>query len=151
MAFEIISFASLLFAGVLAGEEFIIRYGVRDPLGGVEARAQIRLRQALVRNMRVKVPTVFGLAFLSGAAATVGSSGGLVLSLRCAGMLALLTFIFITLTGTVPINKALLAWDADTPPETWSHSVARWERLDTARAWAAISAFTLFSAAAVLR
>ncbi|MGF7181840.1 anthrone oxygenase family protein [Tunturiibacter psychrotolerans] len=70
---------------------------------------------------------------------------------RCAGLFALLVFISITLGGTVPINQAALTWNAAEPPEGWQAMINRWERLDTARTWAAIAAFLFFLAAAALR
>jgi hypothetical protein len=61
----------------------------------------------------------------------------------------LLAFISITLGGTVPINQAILTWDVAAPPKDWQTLVKRWERLDTARTWGAVSAFCLFLAAVV--
>jgi len=44
-----------------------------------------------------------------------------------------------------------LAGVATAPPEGWRSMINRWERLDTARTWAAIAAFSLFLADLVLR
>jgi uncharacterized membrane protein len=148
---DCLEFLNLLFAGLLAGEEFVIRFGVRGPLAGLEPRTQIALRQALIRKLRVLVPTIFFLALLSGAAMTALGGGGLAFVLRCAGVLALLTFIGVTLGGTVPINKAALDWDPAAPPPQWRALVARWEMLDTVRTWAALAGFALFLAAALIR
>jgi len=142
---------NLLFAGLLAGEEFVIRFGVRGPLAALEPGTQIALRQALILKLRVLVPTIFFLALLSGAAATALGERGWGFDLRCVGMLALLVFIGVTLGGTVPINKAALDWNPDAPPPQWRALVTRWETLDTVRTWAALAAFALFLAAAVWR
>jgi uncharacterized membrane protein len=128
----------------LAGEEFVIRYGVRAPIASLDVRAHIEVRQALIRTLRVLVPAVFGVALLSGAAVTIIAGVDRGFGLRCAGLLALLAFIGITLSGTVPINQAVLTWEPAAPPENWRALVARWERLDTARCWAALLAFALF-------
>jgi uncharacterized membrane protein len=146
MLVEVLRFVNLLCAGILAGEEFVICFGVRGPVAGLDPQPAIQLRQSLIRKLRVLVPTVFGLAFLSGIAATLlkGLSPGL--GLRCAGLLALVAFISITLTGTVPINQAALTWDAAAPPEGWRATIRKWERLDTLRTWAAIAAFSFFLA-----
>jgi uncharacterized membrane protein len=149
MLVSIVEFLNVLCAGVLAGEEFVIRYGVRAPVASLEERPHLLLRQALIRTLRIVVPAVFGLTILFGIAATVLGGPGLGLGLRCAGLLALLAFISITLGGTVPINQAILTWDVAAPPKDWQMLVKRWERLDTARTWAAISAFCLFLAAVV--
>jgi hypothetical protein len=63
----------------------------------------------------------------------------------------LVAFIGITLTGTVPINAAILEWAATAPPANWRALVRRWEQLDTARSWAAIAAFALFLTALALQ
>ena len=149
MLVHVLEFMNVLSAGVLAGEEFVIRYGVRAPVASLDQRPHLLLRQALIRSLRILVPAVFGLTILSGIAATILGGLGLGLELRCAGLLALLVFFSITLGGTVPINQAILTWDVAAPPNDWQTLVRRWERLDTARTWAAISAFCLFLAAVV--
>jgi uncharacterized membrane protein len=151
MLVNVLEFMNVLCAGVLAGEEFVIRYGVRAPVASLDERAHLQLRQALIRTLRLLVPAVFGLTILSGIAVTVLGGPGLGLGLRCAGLLALVAFISVTLGGTVPINQAILTWDAAAPPKDWQTLVRRWERLDRARTWAAISAFCLFLAAVVAR
>jgi len=141
--------ATLLFSGLLAGEEVVIRYGVRDAIRVLEPAPQIRLRQALIRRLRILVPAIFFLALVSAAASFLLSAAAAEKSWRLAGLFALLVFITITLAGTVPINKAALSWKPDAPPDDWRMQIARWERLDTARAWAAVSAFVLFLASSV--
>jgi uncharacterized membrane protein len=142
---------NLFCTGVLAGEEFVIRFGVRAPVASLDEGPQIQLRQALIRRLRVLVPAVFALAALSGIVVAV-LDGGLDLrsGFRCAGLLALLGFILITLMGTVPINQATLTWEPAAPPQNWRALVGRWEKLDTARTWAAIAAFGLFLTAMAL-
>ncbi len=150
MLAALLGFANLLGAGILAGEEFIIRYGVRGPLAALEPRPQIELRQALIRRMRIVVPAVFVFTVLSGAASAYFDSRISIQSaIRFAALLALAAFIAITLMGTVPINKATLNWNPVAPPPDWRDRIARWERLDTARTWAALAAFGLFLAAAL--
>jgi uncharacterized membrane protein len=49
----------------------------------------------------------------------------------------------VTLGGTVPINAAVLDWDASAPPADWRARVDRWEQLNTVRTWAAVIAFAV--------
>jgi uncharacterized membrane protein len=140
---------NLLFAGLFAGEELTIRFGVRGSVAKLDPLPQIRLRQSLILTLRVLVPALFGLTLLSGAAVAALGGGGLRMNLRCAGVAALLGFIGVTLGGTVPINKAALTWNAAAPPPEWRGLVARWEQLDTVRTWAAVAAFALFLAASL--
>jgi uncharacterized membrane protein len=151
MRIEVLSFVNLLCAGLLAGEEFVVRYGIRGPVASIDPQPQIQLRQALIRRLRVLVPAIFGMALISGIAVTLleGLRSGLVF--RCAGLIALIVFISITLAGTVPINQATLTWKAAEPPEGWRAMINRWERLDTARTWAAVAAFGFFLVAAAPR
>ncbi|MEI9993277.1 MAG: anthrone oxygenase family protein [Rhizomicrobium sp.] len=149
MPAEILGFASVFFAGLLAGEEFVIRFGVRGPLAALDDAAHIRLRQALIRTLRILVPAIFALTFLAtGAAIALGGAAfDLAFALRCAGQLALLAFMVITLAGTVPINQAVLVWNPSAPPEGWRGAIRRWEKLDTVRTLLALGAFGLLAAA----
>jgi len=146
-----LGFIHLFWVGLLAGEEFTIRYGVRSSVASLADQPHIQLRQALIRRLRILVPAVFALALLFGIAVTLlfGFDHGF--GFRCAGLLALLTFITVTLTGTVPINQAALTWDPAAPPQNWATLLKRWEQLDTARCWAAMAAFALFLAAMALQ
>ncbi len=68
---EFLGFTNLLCAGMLAGEEFNIRYGVRAPVASLGPQPEIQLRQALIRRLRVLVSAIFGLAFFSGISVTL--------------------------------------------------------------------------------
>ncbi|MFD0258861.1 anthrone oxygenase family protein [Kitasatospora indigofera] len=138
---------NLFCAGLLAGIEFVVRFGVRGALNVPDAYDQIRLRQALVRRLRVLVPAVYGPALLSTVAVTAGGRGEPGFALRCSALAALLGFTAVTFAGTVPVNKALLEWPPGAPPLDWRGRIRRWERLDTVRALAAVTAFALLLAA----
>ena len=140
---DIAGIASVLFAGLLAGEEFVIRYGVRGPLASLNDQPHILLRQALIRPLRVLVPSIYVGTLISAAAATALDGIGSGLALRCSGLAALLVWIAVTLGGTVPINAAVLDWNATAPPADWRAQIERWEHLDTVRTWAAVIAFAL--------
>jgi uncharacterized membrane protein len=140
----IIGFVNLFFVGILAGEEFTIRYGVRGPLARLEVQPHIQLRQALILRLRVLVPIIFGLAILSGLAVNLLNGFDAAFGFRCAGLLVLVSFILITLFGTMPINAAALTWQPAAPPSNWRSQVSKWEQLDNLRCWAALIAFGLF-------
>jgi uncharacterized membrane protein len=140
----VIGFLNLFFVGILAGEEFTILSGVRRPLARLEDSSHIRFRQALIYRLRILVPAIFGLAICSGIAATILNGFDSGFGFRCAGLLALLAFIMITLFGTVPINAAALDWHPGAPPANWRTLIRRWELLDNVRCGAAVLAFALF-------
>jgi len=147
---DLLGFINLFGAGMLAGEEFVIRCGVRVPLASLDDQPHIRLRQALIRTLRVLVPAIYLPTVLTAVAVTIldGADNGL--AFRCAAILALLAWIAITLGGTVPINAAALDWDPSAPPGDWQAQVDRWERLNSVRAWLAVAAFALMLAGTAL-
>ena len=136
---------NLFFAGLLAGIEFIVRFGVRHPIGVLAPGPQIRFRQALIRSLRVSVPIIFLCTLVSAAAVIVFEPS----LMRYAAATALLVWILATFAGTVPINKAVLAWNAEAPPANWQAKIRAWERLDTLRTLAALLVFALLLAATV--
>jgi hypothetical protein len=147
---DVISLLSVFLAGILAGEEVVVRYGVHPSLATLDERSQIQARQGLIRTLRVQVPSVFAATAVSAVAALIldGTDDGL--GFRVAGVLALLAWILVTAIGTVPINKGALEWQADAPPANWRALVVRWERLDVIRSCMAMLAFAFLLIAAVL-
>ncbi|HLX41539.1 MAG TPA: hypothetical protein VKR42_13485, partial [Ktedonobacteraceae bacterium] len=123
-----LDFINLFFAGMLAGIEFVIHYGLRGPSEILDERSQLQLRQALVMRLRVLVPAFFVPTALSGIAVTVldGSAPGF--WFRCAAMLAVIIWVLIRVIGTVPINSATLTWLPSTPPKNWKALVNHAER-----------------------
>ena len=138
---QMVEVLSVFFAGMLAGEEFVVRYGVHPALRCLEERVQIRARQSLIRRLRVLVPVIFALTAVTGVVALIlgGSAAGA--GFRWAGVVALLGWVAVTVVGTVPINKGALDWRPEAPPANWRMLVERWERLDVVRASAAILSF----------
>ena len=151
MTFTVLVFANLFLAGILAGEELIIRYGVRGPLARMEDRAHIQMRQGLIRTLRILVPAIFlpALASAIAVAALVGSGSGQ--AYRGTAVAALAAWILITLFGTVPINEAAAQWDPGAPPTNWKATVDRWEGLNTVRTPTAVLAFTALLIGAALQ
>lgn len=147
----IMEFISLFLAGILAGEELVVRYGVHVSLAKLDDQSQIRVRQALIRRLRVLVPGILLPTVISGVAVLILNGAGLGFGFQCAGMLALLIFILTTIIGTVPINKGALDWQPEAPPSNWKQLIIRWERLDVIRSSAAILAFAFFLTAVALQ
>jgi uncharacterized membrane protein len=146
----ILASLSVLFAGILAGAEFAIHVGVRAPAETLDARAQLLLRQALVRRLRVMIPTLFAPTLATGiasAALTWNSPG---VWAQSVGLLGLLGWIGIRVIGTVPINSATLAWQAEAPPQDWQARVQRAERWHSMGVGAVVATFALFVVALAL-
>ena len=147
----VLDFVNLFFAGMLAGIEFVIHYGLRGPSEILDEHAQLQLRQALVMRLRVLVPAFFAPTAVLGIALTVLNAGTPGFWFRCAAVLAVCTWILIRVVGTVPINSATLAWQPSAPPKDWKAQVNQAERFHIAGVWAAVLAFAFFLTAAALR
>ena len=144
-------FVNVFFAGMLAGVEFVIHYGLRTPAEILDEQSQLQLRQALVLRLRVLVPAFFVPAAVLGIALTVLNSAAPGFGFRCAGVVALLTWIVIRVIGTVPINSATLTWQPSAPPKNWKALVNHAERFHIVGVWAAVMAFVFFLTAVALK
>ena len=151
MGIDILQAVGLVLAGLLAGEEFIVRWGVQPALSSLEDRAHILARVALVKRLKVVVPILMVPTVLVGVAvlATGGIAAGF--AFRVLGVLALVGFVLFSFLGTVPINMKVNDWTPDAPPEDWRDVVRRWQFIDVFRSSAAILAFVAFVVAAALR
>lgn len=143
----IIQFIGVFLAGIFAGIEFLVRYGVHPSLARLGERAGIEARQALVRRLRVVVPAVMLPTVAINTVAAVLDPGTVVRWVGIGSLVAVLLFSFL---GTVPINIAVNDWDAAVPPSDWRAVVHRWEVIDVFRSSTAILGFALVLAALVV-
>lgn len=148
---NVLAFVNLFFAGILAGMEFVIHYGLRAPSEVLNERAQLQLRQALVLRLRVLVPAFFLPMAVSGIAITIFDGTAPGWWFRAVAVLAILIWIAIRIVGTVPINSATLTWQLDAPPKNWKARVNHAERFHTVGVWAVIMAFACFLTAVALK
>ena len=147
----VLDFVNVFFAGMLAGIEFVIHYGLRTPAEVLDERSQLQLRQAMVLRLRVLVPAFFVPTAISGIALTVLNSATPGFEFRCAAVVALLAWIAIRVIGTVPINSATVAWQLNAPPRNWKALVNHAERFHIVGVWAAVLAFAFFLTAVALK
>lgn len=148
----ILDFLSLFCAGLLAGALLIIDYGVGRAIVTVaDDQSQIQMRQALIRTLRILVPSIFIPTILLGLAAAIvgGADAGFIF--RWAGALLVIACFVLTLIGTAPINKAIGSWKASAPPKDWRALISRWQRLDIIRTWIGVVAFALLLTAVALQ
>jgi Domain of unknown function (DUF1772) len=143
----LLHFVNLFFAGMLAGIETAVHYGLGAPPKALSEQSQIQLRQVLVLKLRVLVPVFFIPTLASAIALTAidGSAPGV--WLRYTGLLALLVWIVIRVIRTVPINSATLTWNPDAPPKDWRVQVETSERFHVLGVCASVVAFVCFMAA----
>lgn len=146
----VLAVITVFFAGILAGIEIVIHYGLRAPAEILNEQSQIQLRQALVLRLRVLVPAFFVPTAVSGIAVTVLEGAAPGLWFRCVGVLAMLIWIMIRVIGTIPINSATLTWRPDAPPKNWRALVNHAERFHIVGVWAVVMVFACFLIALAL-
>jgi hypothetical protein len=134
-------FFEILFIGLLAGFEIGVHYGIGSPPGYLSEAAQISLRQALVRRLRILAPSLFLPAFLLAVWITVQERQAPGELLRWVAVGMLLLWIGIRIVQTVPVNSATLGWNPEAPPAGWRSLVERTERFHVVAAWAVVVAF----------
>ena len=147
----ILDFVNIFFAGMLAGSEFVIHYGVRAPAEVMDELSQLKFRKALVLRVRVLVPALFVPTALSGIAVTFLNGFDPGFWFRCLGVAAVLIWILIRVVGTVPINSATVDWPIDNPPKNWKELINNAERFHIVGVWAAVLAFICFLTAVALK
>ncbi len=147
----LLEFVNLFCAGLLAGAEFLVCFGVRGTITVLDEQPQIQLRQALIRRLRVAVPALYVPTALSAIGVAIVDATGEGFGWRCAGLLAVLVWTLTTFLGTVPLNTDMLTWRPDAPPKDWRSIVSKWERLDIIRFWAAVMTFAFFLTAVALK
>jgi uncharacterized membrane protein len=147
----VLDLVNVFFAGMLAGIEFVIHYGVREPVETLDDHAQLQLRQALVLKLRVLVPAFFVPVAVLGIALTFLDIAMPNFVFRCVAVVALLAWIVIRVIGTVPINSATVDWQFSAPPKDWKSQVAHAERFHSAGVWAAVLAFACFLIAVAIK
>ncbi|WP_079413131.1 DUF1772 domain-containing protein [Paenibacillus ferrarius] len=140
----IFAFAAIFFAGLLAGTEFTVRFGIRGPLDLLEQSAHIIVRQGLVRTLRIIAPSFYFPALIFGVISLFTGDSGTPFVLRLSGIVMLVIWLGVTFGGTVPINSAALEWRPEAPPNNFRSLVERWERLAIFRVLASVFAFIFF-------
>ncbi|MFJ7288663.1 anthrone oxygenase family protein [Curtobacterium sp. NPDC098951] len=140
---NVIVVVQLVLVGLLAGEEFVVRWGVQPAVATLPDDAHLRTRIALVKSLKVVVPILMVPAVLATVAVLVVAGAGDGLGWRVAAAVALGVFVLASFLGTVPINIGVNDWDPLDPPADWKRVVVRWERIDVLRSSAAIAAFVL--------
>jgi len=147
----IFDFINLFFAGMLAGIETVVHYGMRKPTELLDEKPQIQLRQALILRLRWLVPAFFVSTAITAVAVTILEHSKHGAGFLYAGLAAILVWIIVRVVGTVRINSATLEWNADKPAKDWKQQIANSERFHIVGTWAAILAFVFFLISAGIR
>jgi hypothetical protein len=139
-----IEITNLFFTGILAGIEVAVHYGFHAPTVALDTKAQIQLRQGVIRRLRWLVPAIFIPSALTGIALTVVDGHAPGLPFRLVALGAVLVWIIVRIVGTVRINSATLEWNPEVPPENWRQRITTAEQFHIVGTWAAVLAFVFF-------
>ncbi len=150
MGLVALQFAGLFLAGLLAGEEFVVRWGVQPSISSLDDHSHLRARQALVRRLRILVPIIMLPTAILGVLVLILVGGGAGAGFRWAGTIAIVAFLLFSFAGTVPLNIRVNDWDVDNPPADWKDVVRRWQLIDVYRSSAALLAFIFYLIAVAL-
>jgi uncharacterized membrane protein len=146
----LVALIGLFLAGLLAGIELAVRYGIHPALVAMSDRTHLEARHEIVRIVRVIVPAILIPSVLVNIAVLVVSGSGAGLPFRWAGAAIYASYLLVVFLGTVPINDRFFDWDLDSPPADWKDVITRWARIDIVRSALAILAFAVFLIAALL-
>jgi hypothetical protein len=144
---DLLRLFTLLFAGVLAGFEMGVHYGLGTPPKSLREDAQILLRQAMVLRLRVLAPAIFLPTLATVIALMVREGDDRGVWLRSIALGALATWVVFRVLRTVPVNSATLTWQPDAPPDDWRTLIRTTEKAHVLAAWAALLAFACLLAA----
>jgi hypothetical protein len=136
-----IELLGIFFVGLLAGFEVAVHYGIGASPSALTESAQIILRQAMVRRLRVLAPALFVPSLLLAIMIAVNERNEPQSWLRYVAVSMLLVWTIIRIVRTVPVNMATLEWNPEIPPSEWRSLVQRTERFHVVAAWAAVIAF----------
>jgi hypothetical protein len=137
----VLQLLQLLFAGLLAGFEIAVHYGIGPPPHVLRQEAQILLRQAMVRRLRVLAPMLFLPTLLLSVVDSVRERHESGSALRYVAVAALLVWAVVRIVRTVPVNSATLEWNPEAPPSNWRAQVETTERFHVVAAWCAVIVF----------
>ena len=146
----VLSLVGLFLAGLLAGIELVVRYGVHPALVALPDREHLEARHQIVRFVRVIVPSILVPSVLIGIAVLIFTGAGDGLPWRWVGVAVYAAYIVVVFFGTVPINARFFDWNLDAPPADWKKVITRWAAIDVVRSSLAILAFAIFLIAAWL-
>ena len=143
-AAKLLHLLTQLFAGLLAGFEIAVHYGLGPSPKSLDERAQILLRQALVLRLRLLAPALFVPTLALGISSGVESRHSSNVWFYVVALALLCVWIGIRIVRTVPENSETLEWDPANPPTGWREQVEQTERFHVIAAWAAVGAFFCF-------
>jgi hypothetical protein len=148
MLIMLVKLAVLMSSGLLAGAALLVWIGDRPH--GMSDRFYLAFQHARIRALSLPLPLLGAGTLLLTALATIATrSDPLTPFLTGAAFLCSVAGMAITRGINMPINKRMLAWQAETMPAGWQRLRDRWWTWHIARTLLALLAFLCVAIAAV--
>jgi uncharacterized membrane protein len=141
----LLTFLSVLSAGLMAGAFFYATINVVPAFDGVPIDVHLRFRIALMNQNGISMPILMIVSFISTfvlALILFHREKSVAIQFFLASVLALLTFLF-TRFGNVPINQVIRAWNPSDLPPGAIDMLERWHLWHIARTVTSLMSFTL--------
>ena len=128
-----VRFASLVLAGMLAGNEFGTWAAVHPSLGKLGPAERIRAEQQITRRYAAIMPAWMGSTVISCLLALLFSRGTAGFRSALFGTVCFVGMLASTRIGNVPINDRVLEMDPERDQEEFARLRERWDRLHALR------------------
>lgn len=150
--YRLSAIAATLLLGLMAGFFFAFAIDVAPAMTHLPGPAYVEAQQWINRVVRNATfgGVYFGstlVAFVPAMIAACTRRHGLAAAWALVALVYFAAVFWLTRSVNVPINDAVAAWDAATPPADWAQWRDRWNEANAWRAWAS---FACFAAATVL-
>jgi len=100
----------IFLVGLVAGEEFVVRYGLRRAMAALPDLVHLQTRISLVKRLKYVVPLIMIPAFVASVVLLVAAGGSAGMAWRIAGIAAFTAYLLLSFFGTVPINMKVNDW-----------------------------------------
>lgn len=142
---DLLGFITIIIAGFTACAEFTSYALVHPVILQLPQKQHIRFEQGSLKTYGLIMPVLMPLSVILTLSFAIFAKdfGGIetISRFSSAGMFILATII--TIRYNVPINNAIIEWDAENPPSDWKEIRKRWMFFQSIRSWLLLIGFVL--------
>lgn len=135
MELKIAHLVNLILVAVFVGTEFAVSFFVHPVLRSLQQSVHIASVQVLGRILGKVMPIWMPLIIVSALLVLyfIGDTDSSAFWLTVAGTLCIVLMSAVSLLGNVPINKQVIEWNPQSPPDNWWELRNRWDSLHRVR------------------
>ena len=143
---------NLILVSLLVGTEFAVSFFVHPVLSKLPQSVHLASVQVIGRILGKVMPIWMPLIIVSALPVLyfIGDINSAAFWLTAAGMLCIVLMLAISLFGNVPINKQVIEWNSQSPPDNWLELRNRWDSLHRIRVVLDIAALILLLLGALI-